>query len=329
MTQVMLQVTIDRAAAIMAGKSSYGDVIVSVNPATLTQEQREELASLPTMTPRDGGQVLYGNRRPTTPIADPTPDAIARYLDEHRQQRLAEKAEKEADQAKRDAEYIAEVKEWLEKPDDQMLTTNYPASEYHARVDVKAVHSYGLDRIKTIRPDLHQAYKLRLAKLNAVAEEQTTKLKAENARKSKEAAARHQEAEQKMAAALEAFLSERGTDVQRKRRAAKLMPDEEVLAMVRDHVFAPLDNLPRYERMKADDYRDYDDEKIDFETRDAESATDEQFESMEAIRKLIPGATVELREHVASKDDEEKEVRPGFLVTVAWNGHKLSREYAA
>jgi hypothetical protein len=320
---ITLEITISRAAAILAGKSQFGKIETPVDPALLTPEQREELAKH--MTPWGSDGVHSGKYSPITPIAEISTEAISRYIDEHRQQRLASEAATRKQDAERDVEHVATATEWLETPDEELIRWARYGNEVHGP------HGYQImEALERARPDLASAVVKRLAALQETAK---AKDKVDNAareaREAKDKAA-YKALEKRKADGLAAFVAAHCTDVQKARRTADLMPNKEVLALVRDSVFAPLDQQPRYERMRASDYGYQDEETVvEFDTRDAKAATDDQFVAMEAIRKLLPGATVTLREHVATIGDEEMEVKPTFHVAIDWHGHELTREYAA
>lgn len=320
MQPVTLKITIDRAAAILAGKAAYGDTTVTVDPSTLTADQRDELATLregDILRPVSHG-IGYGY---ATPIVDPTPEVIAKALDEHRASRLAYLAKRAADKAKDDADRrgIAEarIREWIARPVSGRVS--YSGREYTVGVPGWALSG-------DIAPDLLRAYEAAKAEAEAEAKRQTA------ARLEREAAEREAASAlaKRKTAALADFVADCCSDVQRKRRAAGLMPDSEVLDLVRDHVFAALNNMPRYERMTSGDFADAD--HVKFRVEDATRATDAQFVVMESVKAAIPGCSVQLREHMADitsdYGEDTTEFRRSYLVTVDWNGWALSREYA-
>ena len=74
------------------------------------------------------------------------------------------------------------------------------------------------------------------------------------------------------------------TEIQQKQFAAKLMSEKEIIDSIRDYVFAPLNDEPRYEKIIATEVRDaadldyYDAGTVEYYMPDVESITDEQFE---------------------------------------------------
>ena len=113
-----------------------------------------------------------------------------------------------------------------------------------------------------------------------------------------------------------------GTATQKKRFAAKLLPEDEVLDGLREQAFAPLEDLPRYEKIKKSDVVtaafkadrfDLEHEEVEFNAFNAEQATDEEFAVMETIQQKLPGAVTTLKEHVGffscAKGKDDPEVR--------------------
>lgn len=331
MKSITVQIVVDRAAAILAGKAHYGPTTVAIDPGKLTADQRDELASLPiTLNALDDLELSKARSTDplyissvgyTTPIVEPTPEAIATALDEYRRNRLAHEAAKVARAAeeKARAKAMAESKAraWLDLPANRRAGINLGVWE----------SSHPVRAAEYLDGDLRANFEATVAEAMAAA----TRLNDE--KKARDEATRKAAAEQERikAQALDGFVVDHCTEVQQKRRAANLMPDEEVLRLIRDHVFRPLDHLPRYDRMTKSDFPDATD--VEFETADADGATDAQFEAMEAIKNLVPDAAVTLRNHIATvcsyDADEAQEVRDAFLVAIQWHGWSLSREYAA
>lgn len=152
--------------------------------------------------------------------------------------------------------------------------------------------------------------------------------------------------QERRAAQLAAWVEEFGTPGMKKRAARGLLSYEEIISAIREQAFAPLADLPRYERITKDDVVDsYEDHFGDhdyafqdaiFSGADAETATDEQMDLIERIEGLIPGATATLRVHqglLSTTTREQDEIagvkRHSILVTVQVGELTLSREFAA
>jgi hypothetical protein len=330
MTAITVTIDVDRAAAILAGKATYGPTVVVVDPGTFSADQRDELARLGDDPVERKHLVLSAARNNvnsvgyTTPIVEPTPEAIATALDERRTSRTAReaaaKASAETAKAKEKSRAEELVRTWIAKPLDRRYDSHSHGTRELASNHPRYVESH-------LDGDLLIALKAAVEETNAEVE-RVKLISAANVERNREA---HAERERIKVQALEDFIQAHSTETQRRRRAAKLMPDDEVLDLVRNHVFSPLDHMPRYERMKKSEFQHA--YSVNFETEDAERATDAQYEAMEAIRKLVPGSQVTLRDHIAKlstdENNDERIVKEGYLVSVGWHGHPLSREYAA
>ena len=338
MKTVTVEIEIDRASAILAGKSKYGLTTVEIDTGLLTADQRDELAYLSRFIGDairlksaagiekalydylgDGPKINSHYVGYTTPIVDPTVEAIQTALDQHRARRLDAEAALAAAQAAYEVKLrekaTASAVAFVETPlKDRVVWSGRWPKVYESRAP----------EIGTVLdPSLQEAFDAAVAEANA---EATRLNDAHKAREQIEASAKAK-AEKAKHLALSTFLADHGTPTQQKRRAANLMTDDEILRLVRDHVFAPLGHLQRYERMKASNF---DEHYVEFSSNDAATCSDEQFEAMEAIGALLPESTVTLREHVAEvRSLDETHVKRGFLVTITWHGWVLSREYAA
>jgi hypothetical protein len=121
-----------------------------------------------------------------------------------------------------------------------------------------------------------------------------------------------------------------GTDEQRERLAEELLAYEAACASLRDHLFAPLDGQPLYQRLTASDVCP-DECEASFATDDAEDATQEQFVALKRLRGLAPaGSTCTLRIHTGTCEcrGHEAVTRAGVLIQITDGPITLSREYA-
>jgi hypothetical protein len=147
---------------------------------------------------------------------------------------------------------------------------------------------------------------------------------------------RNQALKAERAEAIRVAVTEWGTDSQRRRHAANLLPAKEALALVRDRLFAGI-SQPRYTRLEAKDVMHEDTcsgPDISFEAGDEEALTEKAFDAFESIQKHAPKeATVKARYHsvwcdAAGCEDSERVNRATALVTLDWHGYRFSREYA-
>jgi hypothetical protein len=117
-----------------------------------------------------------------------------------------------------------------------------------------------------------------------------------------------------------------------------LLPEKELLARVRDVVFAGLADWPRYVRIVDSDLW-HDEHCMQavpiYSTEDADELTADEYTALDTFRvQAPPGATVEAREHVGycagcngDKRNDHDVVRRSVRVTVDWHGTSVSREY--
>lgn len=162
-------------------------------------------------------------------------------------------------------------------------------------------------------------------------DEQQRKLKA---RQEELAAVKKREEEAQAAArkmVLHKWISQHGTDSQKKRWKQGLLPEKEALDAVREEIFAPLEGFTRYTRMKNADICECDcAEHVDFLTDEMVSLSAEQYEQWEEILNSLPkDGSAGLRRHhgMCPNCDCEAKTYMTALVTVDWQGIKLSREY--
>ena len=148
--------------------------------------------------------------------------------------------------------------------------------------------------------------------------------------------------EQKRAAA-SSWVATKGTDDQRARLAAGVMPLEEIVAAMTDEAFAAA-NIPQYERNGVERLQTHlrnnlgdsglsvapADLKV--ESTDASAATADQWQLMSTLQTTFPDATVKLREHRLTSL-RHPNVLPlkiyGLLVTRKIGPFNLRREFAA
>ena len=130
-----------------------------------------------------------------------------------------------------------------------------------------------------------------------------------------------------------------GSDNQRSRHTAGLLPETEIIDAIRSEAYAPLADEPRYERLSKEDicngdYGDpdgsgYHDDDITFDVSAADTLTAAEWDRREALARLIPGAVVTVRRHVGECSECKASVtRTSYLVTLRVGELEFSREYA-
>ena len=339
-TPVRVKLTIDRAAAILAGRATYGAVIVAVNPADLISDPiRQELAKVKTY---GSAQDEYHDLTAyPVPMADI--NGVHAALAEHCLARQKEEARRAEAKEKEGRDNAGKIQAWLDTPREELIVCGNDGW----RVELPDISAYydgqtwgREDRMKHLRQAGHGA---RLD--NLLAEAKTRNDKAAAERKATEARVKEQReaAERRKAEQLAAWVRDHGTEGQKERFAAKLLGQEEILDGMRALAFAPLDHVARFERIKDQEVRDAagasEDYDVEYETDDAYTCTDAEFAALKAIRTVMSlnpdsdvalGAEVKLRIHrgrVAGNDEWDVE-RKSARVEVTVGEFKFRREYA-
>ena len=140
------------------------------------------------------------------------------------------------------------------------------------------------------------------------------------------------------------WIAAHGTPEQQRRQDAGMLPLDEVIAAISDHVFAALDNRPRYaydgaERLQAflREYPEYADctvtpAALRVTSSNAVKASAEQFALVNEFKTLMPSANVTLRVHKLSwraKADAPQLTIFGVLVMFTFGPFTVRREYEA
>lgn len=124
------------------------------------------------------------------------------------------------------------------------------------------------------------------------------------------------------------------------RYAEGLMPFDELTQHARAAVFAPLDAIPRYRKIRASEVPHGEEcysPHVEFGVEQDAPLGARQYDRLRVLRDAVaqlPGATVSLREHsgICQCGDcdfgRDRVVRVGALVSVTWFGTPLSREYS-
>jgi len=344
---VKIKVKIYQEDALRKGKNAYGDLEIDIDPAALTQAQRDYLL----LATRD----LY-DRLVMKGCGEATPEALISYLDYV----IADKAAKEAkeksehetevarllalsdeDFKRADQRYniardsrIAARNAALQKESDKreearrqeiiagLLAIN-DAREFLASSNEYFRERHRPDSIKWIEtPEIMNKRDIALLWCEARNQEERLKIELE------EAAAYERKENQ-----LSAWVLQHGTDNQKARQALGLLPEDEVINCIRDQVFLPLtrDGFERYERMTAADVCECEDGECDveFEVDDATEMTADQYTAYKSIVQVAPeAANIQARVHKGKSERcEVTLIRCSVLVTVVVGELTLSREY--
>lgn len=322
MENVTLTMSITAAEAARAGMDQFGDVTVVVQPSELSEGARVAFASLCGKPVKSDSALRYG--RHVLPLPLPvTAEAVAEWLEANAKDVADFDASQKASyEARQEADREA-VRKWAARPDKELI--RYGFAHGVSTAEACAPYSFPVD--------MTQFVKDRQAKAQVLAD-QINAAAAENAAK---AAAAKAAAAARRADQLAQWLATKGSDSMRKRAARGLLPEEDLIAAIRNEAYAPLDGFKRFERLTDDEVKaavdaaDFD-QTVVYETREAESANDEDIELMERIEALVPGAVCTLMVHEGKLDDDDQDVslaRYSVKVELKVGELVFTREYAA
>ena len=124
-----------------------------------------------------------------------------------------------------------------------------------------------------------------------------------------------------------------GTDNQKARLGADMLPQAEVLDCIRAQVYAPLEGEPRYTKLSDEDVcqgTGYDDgyHDVDFSVEDATDLSADEWDRLCNLRERMPDATITVRRHIGQCNEcEERAVRTSYHVAMQVGEFEFSREY--
>jgi hypothetical protein len=336
------------ADAVKARKTRSGKCRVEIAEeqlASLTEEQLVVFAECagqednPVNAPR-GSTSRYGNP------AEPTWGAVVSVLDAI----LADRAAKAEQKRLRQAEITAKTREVLAQR--RLLTQRVNEWDKQRKVSYQYdtlkpawahyAHDDARDPAVVESPEA-QAWIAELDQQNveardrAIAEAlarqaQEAKCRAEKEAQEAEEQARKQAQEAQYSAAVAALVRQVGSPVDVDRLEAGVLPQEEIDRLVHDHVFAPLNEFPRYEKLTARDVEHDENccaDDASYDVDDAGELTADEWTRLKAIRAAMPAATVTPRLHSGEcRYCEGGAERLSAKVLANWHGRDLTREYA-
>jgi hypothetical protein len=329
MDKVKVRVTIGMAEAVRAGKSEYGRKVVEINPVEFSPEEREVFLKLPC--------TYYGDANiPDLNKAEGIPSGIDGSFDDIRRL-LAANAIVQAKEAEAKAIEDAKAKAKLEGDAAWALATGLdefcerPMQQSRYRV------SQQLANLRDVSQETKWRYEAALAHCQRKNDELAAEEKAQQDARDKAKADEEAKAEAKAQAKREfisTWVNSHGSESQKARLAAGLLPSKEIEDVLRDDCFAEIDRKwpARYARMDHDDVcseRDCDPEETNFTVEDSTEATDEEFRDLEAIKGFVRGrdAKCVLRSHKGECRCSVHE-KKSILVTMNCGPFCFSREYA-
>lgn len=335
-------VYVDRSAAILAGKSQYGAVEMSLTDEMIGQlapEERLELANTPapgySNSPErmrfgaGGGEWRPGNERISAPdpvLSEATLESLRECLRARLSKRPVLEAEAKAEQEKKAAEREAEIQKILAAGVEALMIDRGYGDIEGRRWDFR----YSFEDDQRVKPLVIEARDL-AQKRNAGAKKAAFEAQAKREAEGKA----HREA---CKATERDMLQKHGTESQRERHAADVLPEDELLRVARGVLFAPLAEFPRYRKIEFRDIEHGDDCMADadmttFHDDDAvsldEGLTEGQWKALKAIEKAAPaGAVVSPRNRwLKCKGCDETATSIAARVTIQWAGRDLVHYY--
>ena len=321
------KIEIDREAAIAAGNSQYGPVVVDCEISLLSPELLEELATCP----EDQGvtdvagfldQASAPDERQFWPrLSGPYGDAVTQFLRARIAIRARRAEKKIAEQAEKSRQIAAYLEGAREAPVGDFL--HQQGEKWFVRPPLP--RPYGISESDTLA-----ALAARIAQAQAIATQRNSQI----AIRAELAAQAEAEAATRRAEQIAAWVREHGSENQRGRHALELLPESEVLHEIRNAAYLPLDGFTRYQRIVRDDLEHEggccEDADLDCQTADAAELEAEEYDQLVLIRAAAPeGAEVTVREHACTCEQCEAVLsRRSARVALVVGELKFSREYA-
>lgn len=315
---IRIQVYVDPQLAVKAGHSNHGSQLVEIDPATLQQWQRDELASSQWSFKENGGMGYFYHHYNNYKYDSATVENALDMITKTRDQRIADERRQKERQQKINEKYIEAACKYLETPLEELAIGTFrrdTPGTYDVQISEPRVKEW-YDLVNERAKEVYALRKEREEKANARAKEKAEREKVEQER-----------IEQEFNRQLEAFADRHLNEVQKERRKRGLMSDDEVLDMVRDSIFKGLDEtLERKKRRKMTSWETFD-------VCDADTIDDDTMRLvLQTERVMGPDAKVTIRDNTLT-DESEPNVEDWetkwqtMLVTVHWHGRPLSREY--
>jgi hypothetical protein len=311
---MQVKIRIDRAAAIRAGRDSFGDTIVTVNPSDLTPDEREALLAAPVTAgaeqipdlPNASGNVWPG-KYPEPPALADADDGLAvvkawlAWRAACKVERARVAAEAQAQEAAALAKAMTDAEQyvsyWRDQPAERF--TRWAAGDGMPRgtADEPVPPWVTLNGNSEPERMVKEALAGKLAEAREILaarklEQEEAKAKAEQAKA---------ESDARRAAQLEAWVRDHGSENQQGRFKLGLLPEQEVLDAIRSESYSSLDAFQRYRKIRLDDL-DHGEEcyegALDCETEPANALSAAEYDAFAEIQKAAPaGATLEALAH--------------------------------
>lgn len=337
MNTVKIAIHVDKTAAIKAGKSVFGRVVVELTEEELQQftaEERELLAACPFGSDRETLELRTADPRmgyvqvSPPPVAEATAETV-RYVLTGLEKNVQDEVAARASQREKNLEL------WVQKTADAPIEELYRVSnmsdgEWLFGMEAPGYYP-GVEKEDVLN---HPSLAARYEEAKQAAQVKIAAMRARWAEAKALAEAKKQEEEAKKKRRQEQIIEwvrDHGTESQVKRLDRGLLPEAEILAAIRASVFAPIADWPQYDKITDADVCDaygvdteYDTPATTYDQWRAEELSAEEFEAVEKVEALLPGAAVEVCIHrgrlksSTEEDDEENQVlRKSIKVTAA------------
>jgi hypothetical protein len=330
---------IDAAAAVRAGKTRSGILPIELSDewlTSLTDRERQVLAKYPTL-----GDATRPERNAVHGLVEPTTDALLAKI-------RADVEREDKEQALKAAAAAAKREKTL-----QVLATRAASSgrEYvYACVNASGEIVPGRNGSRTeseswyklepptwdLDEDVMASPEWRAWGRDLQAQnEAASKLATERAMQKVRDSLAKEEQVLKQSRLFEEASAElvrlHGTQSQVERLEAGFLPESEIEVIVRDYLFAPFQEIPRYVRIRGSDIPctcSY--EAVEkFDAREVDDLPAEVWEAYKALAGMVESAWVLPRVHRGwCQNCGEMVKRYSAKVSLTWHGRQFSREYA-
>ena len=337
------RIRVDAKKALKIGNDQSGNIDIVFDPAALTQEQRDELA-MDSDYDGNGQKVFQVPGTAGTADMETMKDLLNKSITLRKERNEKEK-QKKLDlitefMAKKDEE-CWEIVTFIGGRPRQWDWKSYTYQNYLETYAKDLNHKEALTKIKRIGSVAEAALEKAEAGYKAKKEAEDANREKAKAEKEKQRTAKLEAQAAKLKAQddqIVEWVRKKGTKSQKNRLAENLLPKDEIVNIIRDESYAELKDISRYEKLKASDIctcdqdcdysYDYGYCNCEYDVYTKKSATSEEYEQLQKIRKLMPQATIELREHEGTSEKcENTVVRTGYMVRIKVGAFEFSREY--
>lgn len=339
-------IRINQNAAVMAGVDNSGYITIDFNPSDLATGQRAEL--IKSETDKGAYKINFGylyltqktvsSDDITTGIYEPTVQSMIKALNERIEFRKKYEKTYAANKIKTDLEHKNIIVEWMNGPIDNCIEP--PSYDNGRAYKIKYPKRLPYSSRKTITDSMIDeipGLKEHIADLNALIfwlklDKTAGKTKEKRLEKEHKEIEQQKELEHNLAkvAQIEKWVSDYGSDNQKARHALGKLGADEIIDAIKEQAFEPLTEYKPYEYLTASDVCncEYDYCDVEFSVEEATQWTEEDYNLVNSIQELMPGANITVRVHTGEGEDCENIVtKKGFKVSLQVGVLSFYREY--